>query len=118
DAFIWQALVDLATNETRDIQFISNDAALQQYAAETGLRVTVHKDILPLLTSGSLPITTGEADYNLALQFKKAARGVEASIRSVIHTALPDFDLPMPPGIASDAKTGPFRVERVLALRN
>lgn len=118
DAFIWQALVDLATNETRDIQFISNDAALQQYATETGLRVTVHKDILPLLTSGSLPIKTGEADYNLALQFKKAARDVEASVRSVIHTALPDFDLPMPLGIASDANAGPFRVERVLALRN
>jgi hypothetical protein len=117
DAFIWQALIDLAADEARDIQFVSNDSAFEKHANAVGLHITVHKDILPLLTSGSLPVTTRDSDYELARQLKEAANQVEGSVRNVIHTAITDLILPMPRGIAVTDEAGPFQIERVLAIR-
>ena len=117
DGFVWQALLDLAADETRDIQFVCNDAAFEKHLADSDLQITLHKDILSLLKSGYLPVTAQEADYELVRQLRASATGIEGSVRNAIHNALPEFALPMPPEVTSDANAGPFRIERVLALK-
>ena len=117
DGFVWQALMDLAADAERDIQFVCNDAAFEKHLADSDLQITLHKDILSLLKSGCLPVVTQEADYEILRQLRAAAIGLEGSVRNAIHNALPEFALPMPPGVTSDANAGPFRIERVLALK-
>lgn len=117
DAFVWQSLIAIAAAPTKKIiHFISNDHGFQQHCQQIGVRQ--HKSILGILESGELPITAHPTEYDLARRLKQNSALVAEAARHAVHDVLPQFEFPMPPGIAKDTNAGPFEIEHVLALKD